>query len=146
MRRFVWLVLVLSVSWVWATAALAQMKEGLWEITTADGDGGDEGHARPDAGNDHPAMHHEKGPCPEAAEKGKGPGLQNQRPEDQRRHRGPMPWNVQERTAVVQISGKMTYKDNMFEGTSTTNFQGKGRGEMQMTNKMTGKYIGPCPK
>jgi 2',3'-cyclic-nucleotide 2'-phosphodiesterase (5'-nucleotidase family) len=48
--------------------------------------------------------------------------------------------------SVVLISGKMTYNGDILDGSSTTDYKGKGHPEMQMMNKISGKYIGPCPK
>jgi hypothetical protein len=47
---------------------------------------------------------------------------------------------------AMEMSGKMTYKGNVFEGSSTTTIKSKGEGDMQMSSKMTGKYVGPCTK
>jgi hypothetical protein len=46
----------------------------------------------------------------------------------------------------VQISGQMAFKGNSFDGTSNTTIKSKEMGTMQMTGKMSGKYVGPCPK
>ncbi len=44
----------------------------------------------------------------------------------------------------TEISGEMTYKGDSMEGKSTMNV--KGPAAMEMTMKMTGKFIGPCTK
>ena len=48
--------------------------------------------------------------------------------------------------SVMTTTGKTTYKGNTFDGVSTTTVKTKGQPEMQMTNKISGKYIGPCTK
>ena len=47
---------------------------------------------------------------------------------------------------LMITEGKTTYKGNTFNGTSTTKIKAKGQQEMQMSNKISGKYIGPCKK
>jgi hypothetical protein len=47
---------------------------------------------------------------------------------------------------LMITEGKTTYKGNTFDGTSTTRIKAKGQPEMQMSNKISGKYIGPCKK
>ncbi|MEE9911717.1 MAG: DUF3617 domain-containing protein [Deltaproteobacteria bacterium] len=45
----------------------------------------------------------------------------------------------------MQTTGKSTYTGNTMDGSATTSFKMKGQPAMQMTSKMSGKYIGPCP-
>lgn len=40
--------------------------------------------------------------------------------------------------------GKNTYTGSTMEGTSTTSFKMQGQPAMQIKTKMSGKYIGPC--
>ncbi|MBP7342448.1 MAG: DUF3617 family protein [Smithellaceae bacterium] len=40
--------------------------------------------------------------------------------------------------------GKNTYTGSTMEGAATTNFKMQGQPAMQMKSKMSGKYIGPC--
>lgn len=47
---------------------------------------------------------------------------------------------------LMITEGKTTYKGNTFDGTSTTKIKTKGQPEMQLSNKISGKYIGPCKK
>jgi hypothetical protein len=46
----------------------------------------------------------------------------------------------------MEMKGKSTYKGDTFEGTTETTVKAKGQPAMQMTGKMTGKYVGPCSK
>jgi hypothetical protein len=48
-------------------------------------------------------------------------------------------------SAMLTI-GETTYKGNTFDGTSTTTVKTKGQPDMQINNKISGKYIGPCKK
>ena len=43
-------------------------------------------------------------------------------------------------------TGQSTYTGSTMSGSSQTRFIMKGQPEMQMTNRMTGKYLGACPK
>jgi hypothetical protein len=47
---------------------------------------------------------------------------------------------------LMITQGKTTYKGNTFDGASTTKIKAKGQPEIQMSNKISGKYIGPCKK
>lgn len=47
---------------------------------------------------------------------------------------------------VTKMTGTSTYTDNSMNGASTTVVKMKGQPEMQMTSKIKGKYIGVCPK
>ena len=42
--------------------------------------------------------------------------------------------------------GENTYTGSSMDGTATTRFTMKGQPEMQMQSTIKGKYIGPCPK
>ena len=46
--------------------------------------------------------------------------------------------------STTEISGKMTYSGDAMEGTSTMKMSGPVA--MEMSSKMTGKYVGPCTK
>jgi hypothetical protein len=47
---------------------------------------------------------------------------------------------------TMEMKGKSTYKGDTFEGTTETTMKAKGQPAMQMSGKMSGKYIGPCTK
>jgi Protein of unknown function (DUF3617) len=50
------------------------------------------------------------------------------------------------KNSTVLTIGETTYKGNTFDGTSTTTVKTKGQPDMQINNKISGKYIGPCAK
>jgi hypothetical protein len=50
------------------------------------------------------------------------------------------------KNSAMIIIGETTYKGNTFDGTSTTTVKTKGQPDMQINNKISGKYIGPCKK
>jgi hypothetical protein len=44
----------------------------------------------------------------------------------------------------MTVSGTSAYTGNSMQGQATMNFKMQGQPAMQMTSKMTGKYLGPC--
>jgi len=50
------------------------------------------------------------------------------------------------REGTMRTNGTATYAANSMTGSSTTVIKTQGQPEMQMTSKITGKYVGPCPK
>jgi hypothetical protein len=46
----------------------------------------------------------------------------------------------------MRATGKITYSGNTMEGKTATAFSAKGQAPMQMTTVMKGKYLGPCNK
>lgn len=55
-------------------------------------------------------------------------------------------WTMQCKTkeGVIDSSGKITYKNDAFDGTVNMTMDNTGSGKMQMTQHMTGKRIGDC--
>jgi hypothetical protein len=145
MRRLIWMMLAAGVSLVWITGADAQMKEGLWEISTQMEMKGMKGMPGNMPATTMRQCITKKDPVPQPERKEKG---QECRMKDQKISGNTVTYAMEckGKDSVVLTSGKMTYQGNMFDGLSTTNYKGKGQPEMQMTNKMSGKYIGPCPK
>jgi len=47
---------------------------------------------------------------------------------------------------VMEISGKTTYKEKNFDGATNTTMKTKEQGTIRMVSKISGKYVGPCPK
>lgn len=47
---------------------------------------------------------------------------------------------------VMQTSGTSTYTGTSMDGATTTSIKVTGQPEMQMSSKTHGKYIGACPK
>lgn len=50
------------------------------------------------------------------------------------------------RDGVMISTGRSTYTGSTMAGSTQTRFTMRGQPEMQMTNRMTGKYLGACPK
>ena len=47
---------------------------------------------------------------------------------------------------VMTATGQSTYTGSAMAGSTQTRFIMKGQPEMQMASRMTGKYLGACPK
>lgn len=140
------IVLAVLISLVWLTTAQAELKEGLWEVTTQA-----EMKGMPARMAAHmPAVTvkqciTKKDPVPQPSKKEKG---QECKITDQKVIGDTVTYTIEckDKDSLVVTSGKTTYKGNSFEGASTTRIKNKGQKEMQMSNRMTGKYLGPCPK
>jgi hypothetical protein len=131
---------IILLSMLLATGAFAQLKDGLWEMTTQV-----EMKGMPQAmpattfrqcitkSDPVPKNQDKNFECKTTAQSISG---------------GTVSYSVEckGKEGVMRTTGKTTFSGSSMEGTSTTNFKVKGQPEMQMTNKMKGKYIGPCPK
>jgi hypothetical protein len=128
-------------SLVWVMGASAEMKEGLWEITTKV-----EMKGMP-AGMPPTTMQQcitKKDLAPQPPSKGEGTECTRK----EQKITGDTVTYVMEckskEGTVIEISGKMVYKGNTFDGASATTINRKGQPPMQMSGKMSGKYLGPC--
>jgi Protein of unknown function (DUF3617). len=134
------IILAVIVSFVCSNSALAEIKDGLWEITTKAEIKGMPMQMPPSTVRQCITK---KDPVPKAKDKSTECKMKDQSVS------GDTVTYAMECTgknSVVLTSGKMTYKGNTFAGTSTTNIKSKGQPERQMNSKMSGKYIGPCTK
>lgn len=134
------MILVIVVSLVCVSSALAEIKDGLWEITTKAEIKGMP-HQMPPT-----TMRHcfaKNNPVPKSGDKSMECKTTNQKVSGDTVTYATECTN---KNSVVTTSGTMTYKGTNFTGTSTTSIKSKGQKEMQMNNKMSGKYIGPCTK
>ncbi|MDD4357462.1 MAG: DUF3617 family protein [Smithellaceae bacterium] len=50
------------------------------------------------------------------------------------------------REGTMTSTGQSTYTGSTMSGSSQTRLMMKGQPEMQMSSRMTGKYLGACPK
>jgi hypothetical protein len=84
-----------------------------------------------------------KDPVPQKQEKG-----QECKMKDQKMSGDTVTYTMECKSAdsTMVTNGKMTYKENTFNGTTDTTIRAKGQPEMKMTSAMSGKYLGPCPK
>jgi len=134
------LVFSIALSIFWATGVYAEMKEGLWELTTQVEIKGMPQSIPPATirqcitkSNPVPQSNDKTYDCKTLTQKISG---------------NTVSYSVEckGKEGVTQVSGTSTYTENSMNGTSTTNMKMKGQPEMQMTSKIKGKYIGACPK
>jgi len=131
---------VMIVCLFWTTVVFAELKEGLWEITTQVEMKGMPQSMPPTTfrqcitkSNPVPQNKDKNFECKIISQKVSG---------------GTVSYQVEctGKEGVVQTSGTTTYTDKAMNGASTTSFKMKGQPAMTMSNKIKGKYIGPCPK
>jgi len=142
MARNVVIAVAVMLGLIWAAGASAEMKEGLWEITTKT-----EMKGMP---NQMPAMTMKQ--CmtkKDMAPKPMSKGEQNCKMKDQKVVGDTVTYVMECREkdgSVMESTGKMTYKGDSFDGTNNVTMKGKQGPPMQMTSRMSGKYLGPCTK
>ena len=134
-------VLGMVVLLAFSTLAMAQMKEGLWEIRTE---------------MDMPGMPAKIPPTTtrncitkdDMVPKPASPKGQEQqcKMKDQNVSGNTVTFvmECEGQGMTMEISGKMIYTGDSMEGTSKMKMSGPM--SMEMTSKMTGKYVGPCAK
>jgi hypothetical protein len=134
------IVFVVLMSMLWTAGAFAELEEGLWEVTTQVEVRGMPQSIPPNTvrqcitkSNPVPQDKDKDYDCKTISQKISG---------------NTVSYNMEckGKEGVMQTSGTTTYTDNFMNGASTTNFKMKGRPEMQMANKIKGKYLGSCPK
>ena len=142
MKKNMTIVLALLASFACATMAWAEMKEGLWEIKTT--------MEMPGMPVKMPATttrtcvsKDDMVPKPSAPK-----GQEQECKVKEQKITGDTITYAMECTGkggmTTEISGVMTYKGDAMEGTSTMKV--KGPTPMEMSTKVSGKYIGPCAK
>jgi len=142
MLRDICIALAIVISLVWITSASAEMKEGLWQITTKSEMKGMP-MQMPATTMKQCMTKKDITPKPEKQPKG-----QECVTKDQKLSGDTVTYTMECKNAdstTVQ-SGKMTYKGDSFDGATDTTIQTKGQPDMKMTSTMSGKYLGPCPK
>ncbi len=134
------LLLIVALSLFWATAALAELKEGLWDITTQVEMKGMPQSIPPTTFRQCITK---SDPVPQNKDKNYDCKIISQKVVGNTVH-----YNVQctGKEGTIQTSGTTTYTNQSMSGSSTTSMKIKGQPEMKMSNTMKGKYIGPCPR
>lgn len=131
-------ILALMIVMAWSVCAWAQMKDGLWEMTTQVQM---KGIPQPMPPTTFRQCMTKNDPVPKQQDKNydcKTTSLKvigntvNYAAE------------CNSREGKMTVTGKSTYTGDKMEGTATTNFRMKGQPAMEMTSRMTGKYMGPC--
>lgn len=142
MKKTIVMALVVVTSLACATIALAEMKEGLWEIKTSMDMQGMPVKIPPTTMQTCISKN-DLVPKP-AAPKGQEPECKIK----EQNMAGDTVTYAMECTGqggmTMEISGKMTYTGDTMEGASTMKLGGPS--PMEMTSKITGKYVGPCKK
>jgi hypothetical protein len=138
MRKVSFFIVVLSL--VWTTVAFAELKEGLWEITTQ---AEIKGMPQVMPPTTFRQCITKSDPVPQSKDKNYDCKTLTQKVSG-----NTVSYAVECKgnEGVTKVSGTTTYTENSMNGTSTTNVKMKGQPEMQMTSKIKGKYIGACPK
>lgn len=134
------IILTVIISLICVNSALAEIKDGLWEITTKVEMKGMPGKIPPSTMRQCITK---KDPVPKDKNKNTECKIKDQSVSGDT---VTYAMECKGKNSIVLTSGTMTYKGNSFDGTSTTNVKRKGQAEMQMNSKMSGKYIGPCAK
>ncbi len=137
-KTLIMVVVLLSV--LWAAGAWAQLKDGLWEITTQVEMKGMPQKMPPTTfrqcitqSDPVPKNQDKSYECKTTGQKISG---------------NMVDYSVEckGKEGVMQTAGKTTYTGSSMDGSATTRFKMKGHPEMQMNSKMKGTYIGTCPK
>jgi len=134
------IIFVVLLSMLWTVGAWAQLKEGLWEITSQV-----EIKGMPQSMPSTTVRQclTKSDPVPQNKDKN-----YDCKTTGQKISGNTVSYSVEckGKEGVMQTSGTTTYSDNSMNGASTTNFKMKGQPAMQMANKIKGKYIGACTK
>jgi hypothetical protein len=140
MKKNSFIIFVAFLSMLWTAIAWAQLKDGLWEMTTQVEMKGMP-HAMPPTtvrqcitkSDPVPKNQDKNYECKTTGQKISG---------------NTVSYSVEcnGKDGFMQMTGTSTYAGSAMEGTSITKFKAKGQPEMQMAGKIKGKYIGPCPK
>jgi hypothetical protein len=142
MLRNVCVSMAIVISLVWITGASAEMKEGLWQITTKSEMKG-MSMQMPATTMKQCMTKKDMAPKPEKQSTGQECAMK-----DQKVSGDTVTFTMECKSAdstTVQ-NGKMTYKGDSFDGTTDTTIKTKGQPDMKMTSTMSGKYLGLCPK
>jgi hypothetical protein len=124
----------------WSVSAWAQLKEGLWEFTTKVEI---KGMPKTMPATTFRQCVTKSNPVPQNKDKNYDCKITSQKFSG---NTVSYAMECKGSQGMMQTTGKTTYTGNTMEGDSTTVFKIKGQPQMQMANKMKGKYIGPCPK
>lgn len=134
---------VVLISMLWTASAWAELKEGLWEITTQVEMKGMKGMPQSIPPTTVRQCITKSNPVPQNKDKNIDCKTVNLKTSgDTVNYAVECKGSGQE----VQTSGTTTYSDKSMNGTSTTSVKIKGQPAMKMTSKVKGKYIGPCTK
>ena len=141
MKHSAVIVMVAVLCLLWAGGASAELKEGFWEITSKA-----EMKGMPSKMPATTVKH-----CITKKDAVPKPKTQNQdcTMKDQKISGDTVTYAMECKTkdgTTMETSGRMNFKGDTFDGSTTTTMKGKDHPAMQMSSTMSGKYLGPCPK
>ncbi len=141
MSRIIRMILAIIISLVWITGASAEIKEGLWEITTKTTV---KGMPMQMPATTMKQCITKKDPVPQQ----KQDKSTECKIKDQKISGDTVTYTMECKTpeGTMITNGKTTYKANTFDGATDTTIKMKGQPDMQMSGTTSGKYLGPCPK
>jgi len=140
MKKTSIIVLAVVLSFLWISISWAELKEGLWEITTQVEIKGMPQSMPPTTFRQCITK---SDPVPQSKDKNYDCKIINQKVSGDTVSYA---LECKGKEGVTKMSGTTTYTDNSMNGSSTTIVKMKGQPEMQMVSKIKGKYIGACPK
>jgi hypothetical protein len=129
---------------VWAGSASAELKEGLWEITTRADMKGMPGIKMPGTTVRQCITKQDVAPKPQHRQPGQDCKITEQRVVGDTATYAMV--CTSKDGSVMETSGKMTFRGNSFNGTTLVKMKGKGHQDMEMTSTTSGKYLGACTK
>jgi hypothetical protein len=125
---------------LWSAGAFAEIKEGLWEITTQV-----EIKEMPQAMPPTTTRQciTQSDPVPKNEDKNHDCKIIDQKVSGSK-----ISYTVEckLKEGVMHTSGTTTYTGSSMDGTSNTSFKMEGQPPIQMSSRIKGKYIGPCPE
>jgi hypothetical protein len=140
MKRNVVVIVVVVLGLLWARGASAEMKEGFWEITS-------KVEMKGMPSNMPPTIVKQ---CITKKDAVPQPKAQNQecKMKDQKVSGDTVTYAMEckMKDGTMETSGRMNFKGDRFDGSTTTTVKTKDQPAMQMSSTMSGKYLGPCPK
>lgn len=138
------MIFVVLLSLIWAISAWAELKEGLWEMTTQAEMKGIPGGPQSMPPTTVRQCVTKSNPVPQNQDKNFECKTINMKTSG-----NTVTYNIEckgKDGSVMQTSGTSTYTGSSMNGSSTINLNMKGQPKMQMSIKNKGKYIGPCSK
>ncbi len=141
-RSIIFAALAIFLALTWFTCSYAaepNMKEGLWEITTKT-----EMKGMP--ASIPPSVMKQCLTKKESVPQDKSP-KSNCKMIDQKISGNTVNWTMvcKEKNSTVESRGTITYKGDTFDGVTKTAISAKGTKPQEVTTKMSGRRLGPCP-
>jgi hypothetical protein len=137
------MIFVILLSLLWTASVWAELKEGLWEITTRVEMKGMKGMPQSIPPTTVRQCITKSDPVPQNKDKNFECKTINLKTSG---NTVSYTMECKGNGQVMQTSGTSTYTGSSMDGTTTTSIKMKGQPEMKMASKTYGKYIGACTK